>query len=108
MIYRELKHLRKMSMVRRNEEGVEADKVVSGVNSLRPIGAEISAGKDLEPVLEGASKADRGSKARPAWVWLGLCKKFDIPLQPGNSTFLEIIGKNCCQINCLQSLVCLK
>ena len=82
------------------EEDVAGDKVERGVKSVKPIGAEIWAGKVLELVLEVASRQIR---LAPAWVWHELCKIFDIPLQPGNSTFLEIIGKNGCQIICLNA-----
>ena len=56
------------------EEDVAGDKVERGVKSVKPIGAEIWAGKVLELVLEVASRQIR---LAPAWVWHELCKIFD-------------------------------
>ena len=56
------------------EEDVAGDKVERGVKSVKPIGAEIWAGKVLELVLEVASRQIR---LAPAWVWRELCKIFD-------------------------------
>ena len=57
------------------EEDVAGDKVERGVKSVKPIGAEIWAGKVLELVLEVASRQIR---LAPAWVWRELCKIFDM------------------------------
>ena len=62
------------------EEDVAGDKVERGVKSVKPIGAEIWAGKVLELVLEVASRQIR---LAPAWVWRELCKIFD-------STYIQI------------------
>ena len=69
------------------EEDVAGDKVERGVKSVKPIGAEIWAGKVLELVLEVASRQIR---LAPAWVWHELCKIFDTRFYQPDVTYCSV------------------